>query len=501
MSSNIRVRFAPSPTGYLHVGGARTALYDYLYAKRFGGEFILRVEDTDQERSTEESMKMQLQDLKWLGLNWDEGVVINDTDSNPAMLTESEFSEVGEYGPYRQSQRLEIYKKYADQLLESGRAYYCFLTDEEIDAQREQARRENRPPQVNSPYKNMSIEEAKAKLAAGEKAVVRFKTEGLKKDYIIEDLIRGEVKFPSDMVGDFVLLRSNGMPVYNFCCAIDDALMKMTHVLRAEEHLSNTLRQMMIYEALEFEMPKFGHLSIILGPDKQKLSKRHGATSCNEYREKGYLPEAILNYIAMLGWSHPEGKEILSRQELIDNFSLERVNPASAVFDEVKLKWVNASHLRALDHKTLWSLTEPFLKQEGLELPEDPEWQDRSLGVFKTSMETLKDAVDLYKPISSAHFQISEEAKDALSWESTKAVIEAWKQGVSAQSNEYMSQEDFEALQNQVKESAGVKGKHLFMPIRVAVIGKPHGAELKMLVPLMAKSELLARADKVLASI
>ena len=248
-------------------------------------------------------------------------------------------------------------------------------------------------------------------------------------------------------------------------------------------------------------MPKFGHLSIILGPDKQKLSKRHGATSCNEYREKGYLPEAILNYIAMLGWSHPEGKEILSKQELIDNFSLERVNPASAVFDEVKLKWVNASHLRALDHKTLWSLIEPFLKQEGLKLPEDPEWQDRSLGVFKTSMETLKDAVELYKPISSAHFQISEEAKDALSWESTKAVIEAWKQGVSAQPSEYMSQEDFEALQNQVKDSAGVKGKHLFMPIRVAVIGKPHGAELKMLVPLMAKSELLARTDKVLASL
>lgn len=487
--SKIRVRFAPSPTGYLHVGGARTALYDYLFAKRFGGEFILRVEDTDLERSTEESMKMQLQDLKWLGLEWDEGVDL------------STLKDVGEYGPYRQSQRLEIYKKYADELLNSGKAYYCFLTDEEIEAQREQAQKEKRPPQVNSPYKDMSLSDAKAKIDSGEKAVVRFRTDRLKKDYIIKDLIRGEVKFPSDMVGDFVLMRSNGMPVYNFCCAIDDALMKMTHVLRAEEHLSNTLRQMMIYEALGFEMPEFGHLSIILGPDKQKLSKRHGATSCNEYREKGYLPEAILNYIAMLGWSHPEGKEIISKQELIENFSLERVNPASAVFDEVKLKWVNASHLRALDHKTLWELVEPFLNSEGLELPKDTEWQDRSLSVFKTSMETLKDAVELYKPISSAHFSISEEAKDTLSWESSKAVVEAWKAAVESVSSDYMSQDEFEALQNQVKEKANVKGKFLFMPIRVAVIGKPHGAELKMLVPLMSKAELLARAEKVLGAI
>lgn len=486
--SKIRVRFAPSPTGYLHVGGARTALYDYLYAKRFGGEFVLRVEDTDLERSTEESMKMQLQDIQWLGLHWDEGVDLKS------------LSDIGKFGPYRQSQRLELYKKYADKLLASGKAYYCFLTDEEIDAQREQARKENRPPHVNSPYKEMSVEEATKKISSGEKAVVRFRTDLLKKDYIINDLVRGEVKFPSDMVGDFVLMRSNGMPVYNFCCAIDDALMQISHVLRAEEHLSNTLRQMMIYEALEFELPEFGHLSIILGPDRQKLSKRHGATSCNEYRERGYLPEAILNYIAMLGWSHPEGKEILSLQEMIDSFSLERVNSASAVFDEVKLKWVNASHLRALDHKTLWSLLVPFFEAEGLQLPVDSDWQDRSLAVFKTSMETLKDAVELYKPISSVHFKIDEESKDALSWESTKAVIEAWKSGVQEMSNEFMTESEFELLQNKVKEASGVKGKFLFMPIRVAIIGKPHGAELKMLVPLISKTELSSRADKALMS-
>ena len=238
-SKPVRVRFAPSPTGYLHVGGARTALYNYLYAKKMGGKFILRIEDTDLERSTEEALRMQIADLKWLKLYWDEGPQSDNLEDK------------GDFGPYRQSQRKEIYQRYADQLLEEGYAYYCFMTDEEIDAQREELVKAGKPPQVQSPYRDLPMEEAKKRIEAGEKPVIRFRV-GEKKDYTIQDMVRGEVVFPSDMVGDFVLIRSNGMPVYNFCCAIDDALMDITHVFRAEEHLSNTLRQLMIYEALGF---------------------------------------------------------------------------------------------------------------------------------------------------------------------------------------------------------------------------------------------------------
>jgi nondiscriminating glutamyl-tRNA synthetase len=484
-NTSVRVRFAPSPTGYLHVGGARTALYNYLYAKRHGGKFILRIEDTDEARSTEESLKMQISDLKWLGLDWDEGP---DADS---------LIDVGPYGPYRQSRRQDIYKEHAEKLIAQGQAYYCFMTDDEIERQRQQFMKEGKPPQVNSPYRDWPVEKAREKMINGEKPVVRFKVME-KRDYVLKDLVRGDVTFPSDMVGDFVLLRSSGMPVYNFCCAIDDALMKITHVFRAEEHLSNTLRQMMLYEAFNYELPQFGHLSIILGADRQKLSKRHGATSCNEYRMNGYLPEALNNFIALLGWSSPEGQEIMSMQEMINQFGYERLNPAAAVFDEQKLSWVNATHLRALPHAELWKRVEPYLKEAGLKLPQDPDWQDRALSVFKTNMNTLKDAVELFRPLSEAPLDVAPEAQEALTWPSTKQVVEAWKSGVAGNAGDYLSEEQFNKLQDAIKDTQNVKGKHLFMPIRVAVIGKPHGAELKMLVPLMHKRTLVARADEVL---
>lgn len=485
-TAQIRTRFAPSPTGYLHVGGARTALYSYLYAKKNGGNFILRVEDTDEERSTEASMKMQISDLNWLGLHYAEGI-------DPISM-----KDLGPYGPYRQSQRKNIYREYADQLLKSGAAYYCFMTDAEIEVQREEAMKAGRPPQVNSPYRNWTLAQAEERLKSGDTATVRFKVPDLNREYSFVDLVRGEVKFPSDMVGDFVLLRSGGMPVYNFCCVIDDALMKITHVLRAEEHLSNTLRQLMIYEALGFQIPQFGHLSIILGSDRQKLSKRHGATSVNEYAERGYLPEAMNNFLALLGWSSPTGQEILSMSEMIEQFSTDRLHPAAAVFDEVKLKWMNAQHLRALPHNELWKRLAPFFEKAGLLLPADPDWQDRSLSVFKTSMELLADAVELYRPLSLAPLVVQEESKDALSWAKTKDVIAAWRNLIAAHGSDYISEAEFIAYQDQVKNLVGVKGKELFMPIRVAVIGKPQGAELKILVPLMKKETLLERADTVL---
>jgi nondiscriminating glutamyl-tRNA synthetase len=263
--------------------------------------------------------------------------------------------------------------------------------------------------------------EAKRRVEQGEPATIRFKTPLQKKNYVLKDLIRGEVIFPSDMVGDFVLVRSSGMPVYNFCCVVDDALMKITHVLRAEEHLSNTLRQMMIYEGLGIALPEFGHLSIILGPDKQKLSKRHGATSCNEYRLSGFLPEALNNFIALLGWSSPKGQEIMSMKDMIEQISLDRFNPSPAVFDEVKLRWVNATHLRALSHKELWGRLKPFLDEAGLQFSEDPEWQDRALSLMKSYMETLKDGIELFRPLSRGDFQVLPEAKETMEWESTPA--------------------------------------------------------------------------------
>lgn len=481
----VRVRFAPSPTGYLHVGGARTALYNYLYAMHTGGEFILRIEDTDEARSTEEALRMQVSDLEWLGLKWSEG-------PDPKTLID-----VGAYGPYRQSRRLEIYKEHANRLIEQGQAYYCFMTDEEIEQQRELAVKQGRPPQVNSPYRDWPLAKAQERLAKGDKAVVRYKV-GEKRDYKLQDLVRGEVTFPSDMVGDFVLLRSSGMPVYNFCCVIDDALMKISHVFRAEEHLSNTLRQMMLYQAFNYPLPQFGHLSVVLGADKQKLSKRHGATSCHEYAQNGYLPQALNNFVALLGWSSPKAQEILSMEELIAQFDYDRLNASPAVFDEQKLLWVNATHLRALPPDELWKATEPFLDEAGLKLPEDREWRYRALEVFKTSMNTLKDAVELFRPLSETPIAIAPEAHEVLSFPTTRAVLEAWKKGIEQSGSDYLTEEQFLKLQDSIKDAQNVKGKQLFQPIRVAVIGKPQGTELKMLVPLMHKRTLLARADEVL---
>ncbi|MGZ3775637.1 MAG: glutamate--tRNA ligase [Pseudobdellovibrionaceae bacterium] len=488
ISPHVRVRFAPSPTGYLHVGGARTALYNYLFAKKNNGEFILRIEDTDEARSTEESLRGVVDDLVWLNLLWNEGV-------DPKTL-----QDVGPNGPYRQSQRQHIYKEIAEKLLHSGKAYYCFLTDEEIEKQREEARAAGLSLHVNSPYQDWSLEKALEHIQAGHKGVVRFKTKGLAKDYIFNDLVRGEVRFPSDMVGDFVLLRSDGMPVYNFCCVIDDHLMKITHVFRAEEHLPNTLRQMMIYEAMNWQTPEFGHMALILDEDRQKLSKRKGAVACGQLKEEGYLNSAVLNFIALLGWSHPEGKEIMSVDDMIQAFDISRLNLAGAIFDRVKFKWMNAMHLRALPNVELWNLIQPFLAREKMELPQDSQWQEKSAGVFKTSMETLVDAIELYRPLNDKSFVILPEAEETLKWEPTKAVLTAWRDLIKAHGSDYLTEEEFLKIQDEVKNKTGAKGKHLFMPIRVAVIGKPHGTDLKILVPLMKKSSLVDRAEQALAN-
>jgi nondiscriminating glutamyl-tRNA synthetase len=478
--SPVRVRFAPSPTGYLHVGGARTALYNFLYARKMSGTFVLRIEDTDQARSTEQALRMQMGDLKWLGLHWDEGPDVG-----------------GPYGPYKQSERLEIYLKHANQLLETGKAYYCFCTDEELEKKKQAAMAAGLPPHYDGKCRHLPRAEALARKTNGEKAAVRFNI-GTPKDYTFKDIIRDEITFPASMVGDFIMLRSDGMPVYNFCCVMDDALMKITHVLRAEEHLSNTLRQIMIYEAFGYEPPQFGHLSIILGADRQKLSKRHGATSCNEYRLSGYLPQALNNFIALLGWSASSGEEIMSRDVMIQQFGLDRFHSAAAVFDDVKLKWMNATYLRALSDEALAKEVQPFLDAANLKIAHGVSISS-AMSVLKTSMETLADVVPLVLPLSTSHFEVFAESAEALAWPSTVGVLSAWLQGLQSSTTDHLSESDFMALQDQVKVQADAKGKFLFMAIRLAVIGKPQGTELKQIVPLIPRSLLIEHAKIALA--
>jgi nondiscriminating glutamyl-tRNA synthetase len=474
-----RVRFAPSPTGSLHVGGARTALYNFIYAKKNNGKFILRIEDTDTARSTEESLTSMLEDLAWLGLEANEG----HTATGP----------VGEYGPYKQSLRLDIYRKYADQLLEEGKAYYCFLTDDEIDKQKQEAAANGTVHQVSSPYRNMSLDKAKVKLSSNPNATVRFKTPLDTKDYIIKDLIRGEVKLPSSMVGDFVILRSGGMPVYNFCCAIDDALMKITHVLRGEEHLSNSLRQMMIFEALNLPTPQFAHLSIILNEERKKLSKRDGDVSCASFRDAGYLPEALLNYISLLGWTDPDGQEIFTLNELENKFEISSLNAAGPVFDTAKLNWVNSQHIKNLAPEELLTLINPILEKNGITLPYDNSWKFNAISLIQSELVTLNDAIKPFNCLINNNVELEQEASEALAWETSKDVINKWEQILNSENKDFFTQDETKSILKTIQTECNVKGKLLFMPLRSIIIGKAHGYDLKVLIPLIKICDLKER--------
>ncbi len=480
----VRVRFAPSPTGYLHVGGARTALYNFMLAQARGGEFIIRVEDTDEERSQVDFLKSMLADLKWLGLDWSEGPDLN-------------LQDMGPYGPYRQSERKHIYQEYTQILLQKGQAYYCFLTDEELERQREKAVAKGVPFRPESPYRNWTVSQAAEKLKTSP-ASIRFKNDFGSKDFKFTDKVRGEISFPADMIGDFVLVRSSGMPVYNFVCTIDDALMKITHVFRAEEHLSNTLKQLMIYEALNFTPPEFGHLSIMLGSDRQKLSKRHGATSVFEFKAQGYLPEALVNFMALVGWSSPSGREILPLQDMIQEFDTDRFNPASAVFDTDKCKWMNSQYLRALPELELWHRLEPFLTSAGLKFLGNEAWKAKVLVTYKQNMETLLDGPIVLKPLSETPLVIESEAQEVLTWPKSKALILLMKDEVLKMTSEYPSPDLLDQIMNRAKTELDLKGKFLFMPLRVALIGKAHGTEIKDLFPLLRKDVILSRIESFL---
>ena len=445
-SSVSRVRFAPSPTGALHIGGARTALFCKLFAENTKGKFILRIEDTDFERSKDSYLNSQIQDLKWLGITWDEG-------------------------PFKQSDRLEIYKNHAQLLISQDKAFHCFC---DIDSE----------PNCKNTCLKLSKSQVCKKISTTP-STIRFHN-STKKTYILDDLIRKKVKLNWDMVGNFVLIRSNGLPVYNFSCVIDDHLMKITHVLRSEEHLSNTLRQLMLYEAFSWEKPKFAHLSLILDKDKKKLSKRSGACALEEYRNQGFLPEAVVNYLTLLGWTHPEEKDIFDLKEAINNFSLEKLTPSPAVFDEKKLRWINSHYLKNINREKLSLLLKNSLKLNVEDIK-------KTLDIFLNYSETLNDLKNMYDLLDDKKFEIKADGKETLSWKKSKEVILSWKNQI--EKTETINEEAIQIIQNNIKEKLSVKGKELFMPIRVAVLGKSSGVELKKIVPLMNKKSLLFRAN------
>ena len=475
---SVRVRFAPSPTGYLHIGGARTALYCHLYAKANGGKFVLRIEDTDEERSKREYEEAMIKDIQWCGLDYDEG------PDRP-----------GDFGPYRQSERKQMYKDLADQLVKEGKAYPCFLTSDELEELTAKAEAEKISPHAyHGKYRDLPAEEAQSRVAAGEEHVIRFKNPG--KKWTFKDHVRGEVTFPEDMVGDFVIIRSNGMPVYNFCCVIDDWKMEMTHVFRGEEHLNNTVRQLMIYEAFGATPPEFAHLSLLVGEDRQKLSKRHAATSVNQYKDAHYLPEALMNYLCLLGWSHPEEKDIFKLDEIVSMFDLSRFSKSSAFYDIKKLEFFNGQHLRTLEGASLVDYCATGIPTDHAFHAQSQEWKEKCLGAFKEKVNLPTELADHLDVLFKADVEINEEVKDILSWETTpqiQAYLKEQIESLVSEGKEYCSEEDFSGWVNHVKKELKIKGKPLFKGIRAALTRQGEGPDLKVIVPLTRLETLKAR--------
>ncbi len=476
---SVRVRFAPSPTGYLHIGGARTALYNYLFARAQKGTFVLRLEDTDAERSTKEYEDSQMEDLNWLGLGYDEGP-----------------KKPGDVGPYRQSERLHLYKEYADKLIDQGKAFYCFCTEEDLEIIKEKAIRDGKSPHYPGTCHCVSKEEAVKRIEAGEKAVVRFKVPP--KEYVLEDKVRGKVTFPKDMVGDFVLLRSDGFPVYNYCCVVDDWLMKITHVIRGEDHLNNTLRQLMVYEALEAQPPVFAHVSLLVGKDRQKLSKRHGATSVTHYREETYLPDAMVNYLTLLGWSHPDEKEVFNLDELEHIFTIDRFSKAPAVFDLEKFRWINGQHLRTLPIKDLVKRTSHFIKDDHPFNLQTQGWKEKCLELFKDQINFFGEMKEHLDNLFSKDPMPDEEWGDIKCWESTVLIAEYLKEQLEKVDGPFIEEEQLNEWMTHIKKSMKVKGKFLFKGVRAILTTKGHGPDLKKLTTLTPVDVLRARVEKIL---
>jgi nondiscriminating glutamyl-tRNA synthetase len=489
----MRLRFAPSPTGHLHVGNARTALFNWLLARGHGGTFVLRIEDTDAERSTAESERSILEDIRWLGLTWDEGPDVG-----------------GRFPPYRQSERLDTYRERADALIAGGQAFYCFCTAETIEAQRQAALAEGRVPRYEGTCRSIPLETARARRAAGETAVIRFKIPDVE-EVAFDDAVRGHVSFKREMLGDFVIVRSDGLPTYNFAVVVDDSLMEITHVIRGEDHVSNTPRQVLLYRAMGVTPPTFAHLSLVLGPDHTPLSKRHGATSVEEFRGKGILPESLVNYLALIGWSPGQDQELLPADELARRFKLEAVGKSAGVFDLEKLAWVNRHYVKEAASERLAELAAPFLRQAGV-LTSDASasapasaTSPGALAYLTSVMPMVKGAVDTLADIPARlrvlfAFDVSSSGASrdrvmALANEAGAAAVVAALRDELAASPRIADRDAFRAIVDRVKTKSGQKGKALFHPIRVALTGEDAGPELNDAVPAMDRgAELPATA-------
>ncbi|HEY6250776.1 MAG TPA: glutamate--tRNA ligase [Candidatus Angelobacter sp.] len=474
----VRVRFAPSPTGQLHVGNARTALFNWLFARQRGGVNVLRIEDTDVERSEARYETQLLEDLKWLGLDWDEGPDVG-----------------GPYAPYRQSDRMEIYHANADRLVRGQKAYYCFCTPEELEHDRELALKEGRQPVYSGKCRELSPDQVQRRRAGGEQAAIRLKIP--EHPIRFHDIVRGDVEFASESVSDPIIVRSNGMPVYNYVVVIDDAEMKITHVIRGDDHLSNTPKQVALYEALGLPAPEFAHLSTILGPDRERLSKRHGATSIANFRDMGILPEALMNYLALLGWAPTGGtRETFTPKELVKEFSLKRVTPSPAIFDMEKLYWLNRHYIKQSPLERIVQLALPFFQRAGL-LPEQPspeisQWFTGMLALlapYVNKLEELPAKAAIFFQHNAATAIALPENSEILNGATAPVVVKAFADRIAGDG--VLTPERFKAIMNEVKEATGAKGKELFHPVRIMLIGSHSGPEFDKLLPLLEQGSTL----------
>ena len=459
----VRVRFAPSPTGHLHIGGARTALFNWLFARHHNGKFILRIEDTDRSRSTEEYIESIIEAMKWLGLEWDEG-------------------------PFRQTDRMETYRTYAYKLLEEGKAYRCYCTPEELEERRQKAMKEGKPPRYDRRCRE--IKETLDKPFA-----IRFKMP-LEGETVVKDLVKGTVTFKNIEIEDLVILRSDGTPTYNFCVVVDDFEMKITNVIRGEDHLNNTPKQIHIYQALGINPPEFAHIPMILGTDRARLSKRHGATSVLAYRDEGYLPEALVNFLARLGWSYGD-QEIFTREELIKYFNLEQVGKANAVFNAEKLLWLNSEYIKLTPEERLFELVKPFLVNEGyLKENVDIKWACRAIKSLKERCRTLKELAHAMRYYLLDYVDIEPKAKEKYINPETIPIIKEITEKL-AQLNDF-TQDKIEKIFMDIVNERGLKLGQVAQPIRVVITGSTVSPGIYEVLEIVGKEKTLKRLRRII---
>ncbi|HTO90180.1 MAG TPA: glutamate--tRNA ligase [Candidatus Sulfotelmatobacter sp.] len=468
----VRVRFAPSPTGWLHVGGARTAYFNWLFARQRRGRFLIRIEDTDVARNDPAAERGVLDDLKWLGLEWDEGPDVG-----------------GSHGPYRQSERLPRYREEAELLVSRGLAYPCFCTEAELESRRKAALAAGRPPHYDGQCRRMSGAERDAARGEGRAESIRYAVEP--RDWVLHDAVRGEVRFPAGMVGDFVLLRSNGLPTYNFACVIDDSAMEISHVIRAEEHLPNTARQLMLYAALDRDPPAFAHLALILNRDRTKMSKRDGeaAVAVGDWRRAGYVPEAMLSYLALLGFHTPDEREILSREELLKEFTLDRVGKSGAIFDPDKLRWMNAHYLHHAGGAQLRAWAADFLPASVRTLPDRQ--QERLLELVRGNVATLAELSQELEPYLAEQVTLEPDAAAAIATEPARRLLTALAGDLGGLAD--WSGEVFKSALQSAGARLGLRGRDLFQPARAALTGRTHGPELPHVAEALGRDRCVSR--------